>query len=254
VKIEKKLITCSILAVTIGIASILPLAFFMSARAETIDRPWFNLNVPYAYWTANVTEYDNGSIAYSISHLMVLNYTLDIDVKSESVDSRLEYYEMQIYSDTESIANVTYFLGGNLTGSVDPSEFHFERNNWFDSNTTAGGSFWLNPPHSGQQPLCQVGGKMYGWTMSDNASNRTVFQRIANIQNSDQIFVDVRRLGWVTFSGNSTVVTLSSNKVLQHIELTKFGDGFLYNTLIPEDQLPQLDPESPFRYLAQQNP
>ena len=62
---EKKVITLSVIALMIGIATIVPLAFFMSARAETVfDKPWFNFNVPYAYLKANTTDFHNGTSAY----------------------------------------------------------------------------------------------------------------------------------------------------------------------------------------------
>ncbi len=46
--IEKKLVLCSILAIAIGIATILPLAFSMSKfTAEPAnDAPWFNAEMP----------------------------------------------------------------------------------------------------------------------------------------------------------------------------------------------------------------
>jgi hypothetical protein len=50
------------------------------------------------------------------------------------------------------------------------------------------------------------------------------------------------------------VVTLSGTEVIQHIQLQKFGDGFVYNTLFPEDQLSQIDPLNPLKSLDQQKP
>jgi hypothetical protein len=50
-QIEKKLILCSIIAISIGIAAVAPVAYFMNtpqASAQTIDNPWFNLNLSYA--------------------------------------------------------------------------------------------------------------------------------------------------------------------------------------------------------------
>ena len=54
-KLEKKLIACSILALIIGISSVFPLVFLMSAtaKAETSSEPWFSINVPYSYWTTS---------------------------------------------------------------------------------------------------------------------------------------------------------------------------------------------------------
>ena len=67
------------------------------------------------------------------------------DAKDElaNADARIEYYKVHIYTANGSIMNMTYYVGTNRTGTFDPVSFHFERNNWFDSNTTGGGTFIL---------------------------------------------------------------------------------------------------------------
>jgi hypothetical protein len=46
----------------------------------------------------------------------------------------------------------------------------------------------------------------------------------------------------VTFSGNSTVVTLTNNELVDQIQLEKYGEeGWLYNNLVPEDELATID-------------
>ena len=83
-QIEKKIIICSILAISIGIASIAPLAF-LSVKAETtVNEPWFNVVVPYAYCTpnnngANFTMKTYGSMIDAIA-----NFTLTPDALKDA--------------------------------------------------------------------------------------------------------------------------------------------------------------------------
>ncbi len=108
-KPEKKLVACSILALIIGVSSVFPLVFFMSAtaKAETSSEPWFSVSMPYAYWTAYdgplkwSSDYPfeqpepNGE-EYSVSHqyMMFLNITLVGIPVTDPFDARVEYYQI----------------------------------------------------------------------------------------------------------------------------------------------------------------
>lgn len=263
VKIEKKLLAYCAIAVMIGIASITPLIFLMSgtAKAETtVDKPWFNLYVPYAYWTGNYSENSNGTASYSAAYNeswdLVLNATLTSDAAVNQVDARFEYYQMQIYSDEGPIANLTYFFEINSTGNISPNMFNFERDNWFNTNTTGG----ITEGAISNVTKPQLN-NMNGFFAANSSSNSSLpdwfLQDISGVKDSEttqSIFIDLRRLGWITFEGNSTVVTRSSSDVLQHIELMKFGDGFLYNNLIPEDHLSQTNLLAPLETYYQHIP
>lgn len=249
-KLEKKLIACSILAIAIGIATIVPLAFLMSpAKAQTtLDMPWFNLNVPYVYWTANTSEggatYITGPGTFGEAFKIALNLTASPDVaKSTLPGARIEYYQMQVYSDQGQIANLTYYFGVNCTGSVDPSStFSFARANWFNTTTIALAGFMPNFNGTLNPSLSTTEGGIVSSTVGNSFG---VPKEILNLQNAQVLYIDVRRLGYVTFNGNSTVVTLSDSGIDQHMELTKYGDGFLYNTIIPQNELAQANPLYP---------
>jgi hypothetical protein len=88
-QIEKKLILCSVLAISIGIAAIVPLAYVMgnisTAKAQINEAtPWFNIDVPYATYTANLTEgpigygnYSETATTYAIFHDIKYNATVN---------------------------------------------------------------------------------------------------------------------------------------------------------------------------------
>lgn len=254
-KIEKKLIAYSTIALIIGVASIAPLLFLMSgnAKAETTPKPWFNLNVPYAYLAANFTENLDGRDIYNEWHSIVLNFTLNPEAENEISDARFEYYELQIYTDKEPVWNESYFVGTNRTNSFnfEAEKFHFMRDDWFDSNTTGGGMFTYQWNASGSADISTIAGS----STSSGPTGHTEAPRTSTaLKEAEIVYIDVRRVGLVTFDGNSTIVTLSDNEVIQHIQLQKFGEGFLYNTLFPEDQLSQIDLHMPLRYFAQQKP
>jgi hypothetical protein len=64
------------------------------------------------------------------------------------------------------------------------------------------------------------------------------------------VSVRVSRLGLLTLKdGVSEVEVLSEPEVVAEVQLEKFGDGFLYNTVIAEDKLAEIDPFDPFMWI-----
>jgi hypothetical protein len=259
VKTEKRLIVYSIVALMVGVASIVPLTFLMPAKAETTPKSWFNLNVPYAYVQANFTENLNGQDVYEYMRAFVFNFTLNPETENEISDARFEYYELQLYTDKEQLWNVTIFVGTNRTNSVtlDPESFRLTlatADDWFDSNTTGGGVFtpyWnKSSPPDFSSIYSGVSGSAgpTGFASGQNEAEKMV----AALGEAETFFVDIRKIGLVTFNANSTLFTLPENEFIQHLELKKYGDGFLYNALFSEDQLAQIDLLHPYESLNQQ--
>ncbi|MFB3889056.1 MAG: hypothetical protein ACE14S_06155 [Candidatus Bathyarchaeia archaeon] len=255
-KTEKKLIACSVIAIMIGVASIAPLLFLMSgtAKAETTPKPWFNVDVPYAYIEAGdgslMSSFDfPGSTMPRVNEsdmdyersMIFLNISMNTDLKSE-LDDRSEYYLIEVDSDKGPIENVTQCFGtyGIYFQPSDyaPDGFHFNRDNWFDSNTTTQG-LWLLHNYTYTSMLWPEGHSGWG-TKGHSSTSRTA----AAIKEADTIYITVRRLGWVTFSGNLTVVT-RSYETLARIQLDRYGNGFLYNAIIPMDKLSEIDLNAP---------
>jgi hypothetical protein len=215
-QIEKKLILCSILAVAIGIAAIVPVAYFMNntATAQTIDDPWFNLNLSYA--TAGVTNPFGEDLA---TYRFVYNYTVNPDAVDTQVGGKIEFYRLQIYSDKEQLANTTAYLEVNCAEPMEPDSLSSARDGWFNLTrpSIVSGTFFAN--FNGTLPQ-GVGGS------SGNGNGEA--QQIQAIRDAQSFYIDVHRVGYVTCTGNNTVVTLANDEVIQHIELTKSGDQFVY--------------------------
>ena len=224
-QIEKKLILCSILAISIGIAAIVPVAYFMNntASAQTIDDPWFNVSVPYAYFKANTT--DN---FYQSNTAIILQPTINNDAISQQTDARIEYFVFDLFNEQGlQLANATFFIGMNSSAIGDPASlFTFSRENWFNSSAFGSGCYLTN--FTEPVRLMGTGGSVvYGYGDS-NAIKEKFGAVLATMENAQTIYLDVRRLGYVTFDGNNTIVTLAGDQVTQHLELTKTGDSFTY--------------------------
>ena len=61
----------------------------------------------------------------------------------------------------------------------------------------------------------------------------------------DSITLTVRREGWLIFKNNSTTVYLADSKIIEQVELQRYGDGFIYNKLFSEEQLSKINPVMP---------
>ena len=264
-KIEKKLIACSILALIIGVSSVFPLTFFMTAtaKADPSSKSWFSISMPYAY----LTVYDGplkwssdypfqwlepNEEEYSVSHqyIMFLNTTLDDIPTTEPFDARVEYYQLKISSDLEPIMDMNWFVGIYSNGSFNfesfLEDFHFALGDWFDTaefdNSTGGGGVLCYNWTVGVSKLLQEGGSGCYSTNDPIAGQNLTTPLVSAIREAETLFITIHRIGWVTFAGNSTVVTLANNEIVDQIQLDKYGeDAFLYNNLVPEDELPTID-------------
>ncbi|MDH5690473.1 MAG: hypothetical protein OEY81_03470 [Candidatus Bathyarchaeota archaeon] len=260
-KLEKKLIACSILALIIGVSSVFPLVFLMSAtaKAEASSEPWFSVDMPYAYWVTydgplKDSPYQfpgfsemNETNSVSDQLLMALNFTLTADTTQQQADAQLEYYQIDLNSDKEFIESHYWLIGTNIDSSFNVSSlltnFHFVQNEWFDTDTfnpmKGGGGGGLVRPNwaSGDSILWPAGGSGSG-----TIGGSSTYSTVSALRAAETITISVYRIGFVTFSWNTTVVTLSNNELISQIQLEKYGEeGWLYNNLVPEDELATVD-------------
>ncbi len=245
-KTEKKLIAYCLAAIMVGVAAVSPLLFLMSgtASAQTeVDKPWFNLGLPYASCQAAT----DGS-TYGFSYTFGEGYTVNSDAVNTQIGGRLEYYRVQMYSDQGQIRNTTIYIGANCTDNIDFNEFNFARGNWFNVSNGVGstGTFVNNFNGTLSSNILGITGGRIAANASETAAiEQEAVEQVQNVLNAQTIYFDVHRVCCVSFNSNSTVVTLPNDEVIQHIELTKSGNQFVYGT-IPEDvhQIPPI-PESP---------
>lgn len=261
-KLEKKLIACSIIALIIGISSIFPLVFLMTATAttDTSNEPWFSITMPYSYWVTSdgPLDYSNNPLlsnntipndivlnetnCVSEQHMLALNMTLNVDTTNDASDGRVEYYRIDISSDKELVGTMNFFVGTNSNSSFTfddvLDDIHFMREDWFDTDQFylkygGGGGLLKYNWTAGSSGLFPEGGSGEG-TLGLSGTSSTV----SALREATTLTITVYRLGWATFTGNSATFTSANSEVVDQIQLEKFGEeGWLYNNLVPEEDL-----------------
>ena len=255
---EKKLIAFSILAITIGVATIIPLQYLLTGQTEANAQPitpWFNVSIPYAY----INLYDRGgndTMTWDGAMFQAIaNFTLTSDaINLKNADAQIEFYQFRLYSDNEaSIVNITYSVavcreelnvvgipGGvylAITGSGS-NKFTFADGTTYDGNAVVGDSIC-----GGGKVLCNILGvqpveeytvAVVGSYIADYKGN-SVVQTLPELRNAQALYVDVSKICSVSYQGNSsstaaTTTTLASDEILCHIALAKTDNGFVYGT------------------------
>jgi hypothetical protein len=110
----------------------------------------------------------------------------------------------------------------------------------------SGGGNMVNNSTVGESYLCP--------TISANTHTIGYQTAAAAAKEAQTITVTVYRLGLVIFSDNATEVVTQTNQTIQQFQLEKYGEGWLYNNFISENELPEanllypmpnMDPEIP---------
>ena len=254
---EKKLIAFSILAITIGVATIIPLQYLLTGQTEANAQPitpWFNVSIPYAY----INLYDRGgndTMTWDGAMFQAIaNFTLTSDaINLKNADAQIEFYQFRLYSDNEaSIVNITYSVavcreeidvqgtpGGYymaITGSGG-NKFTFADRTTYDGNTVVGDSVC-----GGGKVIANIPGRaVENYTVAivgshiTNYNGNNAVQTLTELRNAQTLNIDVSKICSVAYQGNSsstsaTTTTLASDEILCHVALTKTENGFVYGT------------------------
>ena len=258
--IEKKLILCAILAITIGIAVIIPMENLMAAQAQAeaevaqakeqanaIDyvqasvQPMFsNINVTYAYCNLTKTSLNETMTLYGTSIEAVVNFTLPPDAL-KNADAQIEYYKFTVSSDQGPIFNMGYYmvLEANsyvTTGMGGPEGTITFANGLTFNGPTATSSQDIDFGCGGQTinldsyPANYTWGYVSHYIFGSDANNLP--QVVIELRNAKILYLDVTKICTVTVTGNVTITLPASDQVLQHIELSNIGSGFVYGAYI----------------------
>jgi hypothetical protein len=251
--VEKKVILCAILAITIGIGTIVPMEYLMSAQAQAnaqtaqaqekanaaadvqaLVQPMFSdINITYAYSNLDKTSSNDSMTLYGSSIEAVVNFTLAPDAL-KNADAQIEYYKFAVSSDQGPIFNMGYYLVLEANSYVTTGMGGPE-----GTITFANGLTFNGPSATDSQDInFGSGGQCINYPAWDSnftmgyVSNyicgtdpNNLPQAVTELRNAQTLYIDVSKLCTVTVNGNVTVTTPASNQILQHIVLTKTGDG-----------------------------
>jgi hypothetical protein len=140
----------------------------------------------------------------------VFNVTRVSDLPLSS-ESTTEVYKVEIFSDGQLIGSkaVGWSIGKSMSMDIAMS-FTMSLHSFYTS-------------------------KIYG------LQRVSIFFEPINPNLVEPISLSIKRLGWITVDGDSVRSNLLGDEVIQQFQLEKFENGFLYNALVPTDQLSQID-------------
>jgi hypothetical protein len=230
-QIEKRLIACSILAIAIGIATIVPLEYMMGAEAQVNAElpkvePWFNVNVTYAYCNPNQNGGNNTMTFDGAMIQAVANFTVTPNALKDA-DAQIEYYQFAVSSDQGPIVNMGYYIvieaNQDIVTGIGPG-ITFANGLTYNGPATNGGQAINYAEWNSSYTL----GFVSDYIFSTNGNDTP--QAVTALRNAQTLYIDVSKVCTVTVNGNVTVTTPASHDILQHIELTKIGSEFVYGT------------------------
>ena len=263
---KKKLVACSILAIIIGIATIMPLALVMSsAEAELgandqtppqtepgtnnqtqstnnqtqstnyiqpqfIDyiQPQFTFNMSYAYirdvWNSSTLTDDTYGWAFALAFTSSPNF----DVAFLDSQVIFETYRAELTSEKGSIGNITLSTFATPNTSP-PMNFSLYINQWYNltgSKECAGRAGFNNGTSTGFR-----NGADENWDLSTGEPQT--------------LTITIYRDNCIIHSVNATEIYHADPEVVQQFQLQKYGNGFLHNTAIPQNELDTINPMFP---------
>ncbi|MDR2707901.1 MAG: hypothetical protein LBB87_04070 [Nitrososphaerota archaeon] len=251
---RKKLITSIALVITIGIATIIPLAFFMSGTntvkaQQSVTDSLFNIDIPCAYYNADVTynveinsmidgRHSVFDAWYRDAAVIAVQPSINYDALDNDTVARIEYFEYTVYTD-------------NLQLQKSYSYFAFNEKAFDQYNDGPSAYFAMNYYTENMRSHLRDGDYFGGFSVTDpedpmivwvagNHANRgygadetideTYRNILAEVESTQTIYLDIRRVAYVSISVDGTMMVVEDNKIIQHLELTKNDEGFMFGT------------------------
>jgi hypothetical protein len=172
---------------------------------------------------------------------IVLNVTRLTGVQIASCDAEMEVYNIKIATSTGLIENNCYFIGTNYNPSFTSSELSSlvaHVRDLLASYNFAGftGNFEFNWTGN-TSILSKIVGSANCYSTLQSSTG------LWSAGNPNSISVAVCRIGYITINNNSAAIykEQSDNNAVTTEQLNPYGNGLLYNSLVPADKLSTTD-------------
>jgi len=210
-----------------------------------VAKPQFDIEVLYAYVGRGPVEaphsHFDGVLMYPRSQypsIVYFNITHLSNSVTESCDAKMEVYLIQITSDTGCTENFTYVEATNYNPAFsDLNALSSRIHDLIEPDTTLGpyGFFSFNLT-TNQSILGHRVGSIGSYTSNPSGLG------LWSAGEPNTITVSIRRIGWITSNGiSSSTIRDASSETIAQVQLEKFGDGFIYNTIVSQRKLSQID-------------
>ena len=219
--------------------------FLTAPVYEASSATQFKVNVAYAYY-GDIPGNDTASVVF-------LNFTRLPGVQITGCNAISELYGVKITKDVGQTEYYAYFIGTNYT---DIATFKHEWNSVTDVNDLANinlysglsGSFSDNWTAGTSVLSPHIGSIAF---ISENPPTRAL--GVWSGGKPKSITVTVYRIGYETITNSSfTLYNDTTPFVVATASLSKYGNGFLYNQMVPASQLPETNLFYPPTNLASQ--
>lgn len=214
-----------------------------SVNAEKSTGNLFSVSLPYCYLEAkngtfeempDTIDFDsNDSNKQSCGLALVLNCTLVNYPENQSIGAVVDYYQIVAKSDKVTIMKQSQSMAISKSDAFSERRSEFDRNSrdtYFGTYAMGGGGFTASNWTVGQSELTPH--------TSISSSTNSYSQTVQAVKEAQTVTVSIYYLGTVIFTENTTEVsTEPSPIVVEQVQLTKYEQGWLYNTLIPENDL-----------------
>jgi hypothetical protein len=216
-------------------------------NANTSLQKQFSLSIAYAYvgefpTNSSYIDYDgaNMSIVSNYVSSVILNSTRLPGVQFASCDGEIEIYKIQVTTDTNLTENLGYYIGTNYNPSFSSQElvtlFKQTQNLSGVNYIVTMGGFQFNMTDNESLLSTPIGS--YGAYSSGRSG-----EGLWSAGKPNAISVTAQRIGYLTISNGS--VTLHKDALNEAptvtVNLSNYGNGFLYNNLVPESKLQTID-------------
>jgi len=220
--------------------------FLTEPVSEASSASQFKVNVAYAYY-GDIPGNDTASVVF-------LNFTRLPGAQIKDCDAIVELYGVKITKDVGQTEYYAYFIGTNYT---DVATFSHEENSVSNVNdlvnlnlySALDGMFSANWT-AGTSVLSQHIGSIGFYSGSTPPTGAL---GVWSGGKPKSVTVTVYRIGYMTMTNSSfTLYNDTAAPVVATASLSKYGNGFLYNQMVPASQLPKTNLFYPPTDLASQ--
>jgi len=258
-KINKKVFSATVFAV---ITTVLIVSLFLALPASTqpsikqaVPESQFNIDIAYAYVGPVPTDKESYfSTKYNQTMIhdskypsaVFLNFTRVPGIQIGSCDAVIQVYGIKVTTDT-GIAEYHAWSAGTGYATIADEDFSTlttSASKLIDRNLyrSSGGTFSFNWTEN-KSILSKTIGSVGSYTGNHSyATDLSTFD-LSSKGIPNEVTVAVYRLGYVTMSKGEVTLYQDAiaEKPVAQVELSKYDTGFLYNRIVPSEQLGQID-------------
>jgi hypothetical protein len=177
---------------------------------------------------------------YRDAAVIAIQPSINYAVLGNDTIARIEFFEYAIYTDKLPLQKSYSYLAFNDSAFKQYDEYkngrrisfitEFYEKNLQTKRVKGGDSF-------GGEGITDPSEPMYIWVAGNSDSysdarskslDKTYSNILSAIKNTYTIYLDVRRVAYISLNVDGTMIIMEDSTLLQHLELINTGDGFLY--------------------------